>query len=291
MTTLTYAVISPVRDEAENLRRLAACLVEQTVRPLAWAIVDNGSVDGTLEIARDLAQQHAWIRVLTVEAAPAAAPGAPIVRAFHAGFSASPKDAHVVVKQDADVSMAPDYFERILAAFGSDPKLGITGGSCYELRDGAWAETHVTGDHVRGASRCYRRTCLDAVLPLEERLGWDGIDELKAAIIGWKTGLVREAPFYHHRRVGERDGASTSRWVRQGAGAHYMGYRFSYLVLRSLHHALRRPAALAMIWGYLRAALERQPRCGDEAVRAYLRDQQRLSRLPLRLREAAGRRG
>jgi hypothetical protein len=196
----------------------------------------------------------------------------------------------VVVKLDADVSMDDDYFERILAAFTADPRLGIAGGACFELRDGVWEETFVTGDAVRGASRCYRRECLEAVSPLEERVGWDGIDELKANLQGWKTRLLRDVPFRHHRRVGERDGSSTARWRRQGEGAYYMGYRFSYLTLRTLHHAVRQPAALAMIRGYAGAAVRREPRCADDAVRDYLRDQQRLTRLPSRLLEAYGRR-
>ncbi len=196
----------------------------------------------------------------------------------------------VVVKLDADVSMEDDYFERVLDAFSADPQLGIAGGACLELRDGQWTETFVTGDHVRGASRCYRRECLQAVSPLEERVGWDGIDELKAAVLGWHTRLLRDVPFRHHRRVGERDGGSAVRWKRQGQGAYFMGYRFSYLLLRSLHHALRHPAALTMISAYVSAAARREPRCTDEAVRRYLRDQQRLSRIPLRVREAVGRR-
>lgn len=286
----TYAVITPARDETENLVRLARCMVAQSVRPTKWLIVDNGSRDGSLELAKELARTHAWIDFVEAEPVDRARPGAPIVRAFNAGLERLGALPDVVVKLDADISMDSDYFERVLAAFAADPELGIAGGACYELRDGSWEETYVTGDHVRGASRCYRRECLEAVAPIEERVGWDGIDELKATVLGWRTRLLRDLPFYHHRRVGERDGGLLARWLQQGEAAHYMGYRFSYIVLRSLHHGLRRPAALAMIWGYAFAAARRADRCGDEGVRSYLREQQRARRLPLRLREALGRR-
>lgn len=290
MTELSYAVVTPVRDEAENLARLAESMRAQSVVPERWIIVDNGSRDDTMELAERLAREEPWIETAAAEPDDTPRPGAPIVRAFNAGVERLETWPDVIVKLDADVSMDRDYFEKVLAAFAADPDLGIAGGSCYELLDGEWTETHVTGDHVRGASRCYRRECLRAVTPLEERLGWDGIDELKAAVLGWRTRLLRDVPFRHHRRVGERDGASTARWRRQGAGAHYMGYRFSYLVLRTLHHARKNRAALAMIEGYLRAALRREPRYADVEVRRYLRDQQRLSRLRSRRREAEGRR-
>ena len=34
----SYAVVTPARNEAENLRRLAECLVAQSVPPSAWAM-------------------------------------------------------------------------------------------------------------------------------------------------------------------------------------------------------------------------------------------------------------
>ena len=70
-----------------------------------------------------------------------------------------------------------------------------------------------------------------------------------------------------------------------------MGYRFSYLFLRTLYRALRERAALMILWGYLAAAWRREPRFDDEPVRAYLRREQSMARLPARIREALGRGG
>ncbi len=64
-----------------------------------------------------------------------------------------------------------------------------------------------------------------------------------------------------------------------GAAAWYMGYRPSYLVLRSLYRARRDRAALGLIWGYARSALTRAPRCGDRRVIEALRPRQRLSQV------------
>jgi glycosyltransferase involved in cell wall biosynthesis len=287
---LGYAIVTPVRDEEANLERLAGCVLEQTVRPTRWVIVDNGSADGTPQLAERLAAAHEWIDITHAEPSAAARPGAPIVRAFKAGLRRLESPPEVVVKLDADVSMPADYFERVLAAFTRDEQLGITGGTCYELDGGEWRPIHVTANAVRGASRCYRRECLEAVSPLEERMGWDGLDELKASVLGWRTGQLSDVPFYHHRAVGERDGLPGARWFRQGAATHYMGYRFSYILLRSAHHGLRHPTALLMIAGYVNAAVRGGPRYQDDGVRAYLRDQQRLRRIPVRLREAFGKR-
>ena len=105
----------------------------------------------------------------------------PTVQAFQLGLAALGRDSDIVVKLDADVSFETDYFARLLGAFEADPLLGMASGTCYEREGGSWRQRHVTRGHVWGASRAYRRACLEDVLPLESGLAWDGIDELKAA--------------------------------------------------------------------------------------------------------------
>lgn len=288
--TGSYALITPVKNEAPNLRRLAESVLAQTILPVAWVIVDDGSTDETPAVAAELAEQHRWIVVETLAGEGAAVPGAPVVRAFNAGLARLVTRPEVVVKLDADVSFDHNYFAAHLAAFAADSRLGIAGGACLEEEDGVWTRRHVTGDHVRGASRAYRRECLADVVPLVPRVGWDGIDELKAAVCGWQTAILPGLVFHHHRAVGARDGGRGVRWARQGKASYFMGYRFSYIVLRTLHHMRRNPAAAAMLWGYLRSALARDERYDDAVVRAYLRRQQSWRRIPGRAREALGRR-
>lgn len=285
----SYAVVTPARDEATNLARLSSSLATQKLRPRAWMIVDNGSSDGTVEIAERLAAEHEWVHVLSVPS-DGVDRGAPIVRALHAGIAGLPEEPDILVTVDADISMGPDYFERLLGRFDDDPSLGIASGSAFELHRDRWEQRFVTGSTVWGASRAYRWDCLQQLLPFEERIAWDGVDELKANALGWRTTAFEDIPFLHHRREGERDGTKWRARRNQGEAAYYLGYLTWYLVLRALWNTRREPAALAMVWGYAAAAARRAPRNPDENARAQLRRRQSLRTLRLRALEASGRR-
>jgi asparagine synthase (glutamine-hydrolysing) len=283
-----YVVITPARDEAENLPRLARSLAAQTVAPTRWVVVDTGSSDGTPDVVRSLADEHPWIRLVTFADPAPTERGAPIVRGFEAGVDALDVPAGVVVKVDADISFAADHFERLLAAFEADASLGIASGNAEELVDGEWTARHNTGASVWGAARAYRAPCLADVRPLEQSMGWDGIDELKARLSGWTTRTLVELPFRHHRSEGARDGHPWKAWTARGRTSHYMGYRRWYLLLRTMHHARRDVAALGMLWGYGEAAVRGRPVCPDPDVRAELRRGQSVRYLRSRRREALG---
>jgi poly-beta-1,6-N-acetyl-D-glucosamine synthase len=283
----SYAVVTPVRNESANLGRIASALRAQTLLPARWGIVDTGSTDDTLAVADELAAELPWVIVRRLPIPGSIMRGGPIVHAFHAGLADVPEDASVVLKLDADISMEPDYFARLLEEFARDPRLGIASGVCHELQpDGTWRERHGTGAGVWGACRAYRRECLNEIVPLEERMGWDTIDAVAAAVRGWSARVVPTLPFFHHREEGGRDRSRYAHWYSQGGAAHYMGYRFSYLAFRTMYRLLGELAAVGLLAGYLDAARRHEPKCADAAVRAYVRSEQSFRKLPRRAKEA-----
>jgi glycosyltransferase involved in cell wall biosynthesis len=279
MTMLTYAIVTPARNERDNLLRLADSVTAQRHLPELWVIVDDGSDDGMGAVARDLAREHEWvIAVDTGEAAEDLAEGRRRGRdllAFRTGLRALPGPVDVFVKVDADTSFEPDYFERLLSRFAEMPDLGIGGGSCHELIDGRWERIKVSGSHPRGASRAYRWALLEDVFALEPELGWDGVDEVMAELRGYRTEGFKDFGFRHHRKVGEREGRLRA-GSALGRQAWYMGYRPTYLMLRALYRARDNVASLAMVWGYAAAAATSAPRCPHATVTHRIREGQRL---------------
>jgi glycosyltransferase involved in cell wall biosynthesis len=278
MSLPAYAIVTPARNERENLARLARSVVAQEHRPERWVIVDDGSDDGMDAVARSLEREHDWIVALdsgqgSEELAEGRRRGRDLL-AFHAGLRVLPA-VDVFVKVDADTSFDDGYFAELLRRFAEQPDLGIAGGCCYELQDGRWERIKVADTHPRGASRAYRWALLEDVFALEPELGWDGVDEVMAELRGYRTAGFRDIGFRHHRKVGEREGR-----LRAGAAlgrqAWYMGYRPSYLMLRALYRARENAASLAMVWGYAAAAASGASQCPHPTVTDRIRDGQRL---------------
>ena len=284
MSTLSYAIVTPARNERENLQRVADSIIGQTQRPAWWIIVDDGSDDGMEVVAAELALRHDWIRVVgTGEGAEDLAKGRRRGRdllAFRRGVSALPEPVDVFVKVDADTSFDADYFAALLGRFADRPTLGIAGGTCFELVDGEWERIKVSGSHPRGASRAYRWALREDVFALEPEMGWDGVDEVMAELRGYTTAGFVDFGFRHHRKVGERDGRLRA-GSALGRQAWYMGYRPTYLVLRAVYRARKNAASLAMVWGYAWCAVSGAPQCPNPHVTARVREGQRL-RLVLR---------
>ena len=99
-------------------------MAAQTLPPLKWVIVSDGSTDGTDEIVRGYAAEYPWIELVrTAERKERHFAGK--VYAFNAGYERVRNlDFDIVGNLDADVSFEPDHFEFLVSRMEENPKLG-----------------------------------------------------------------------------------------------------------------------------------------------------------------------
>ncbi len=171
-------LILPTYDEAENIEAIvdAAGDVLARAAPEGFRIlvVDDGSPDGTGQIADRLASEREWVRVLHRTEKSG------IGRAYLAGFRhALENGAGYVFEMDSDFSHDPADLARLLDAVrsGADLALGsryVPGGGVTDwglLRrfiseGGSTYARWVLGLHVRdltGGFKCFRREVLEAI--------------------------------------------------------------------------------------------------------------------------------
>jgi glycosyltransferase involved in cell wall biosynthesis len=270
-------LITPARDEAAHLERTIRAVAAQTQRPDLWLIVDDGSTDATPEILARAAGELPFLRVLQAPRNAAANPdrlaAAAEARAFNWALeSLDLNDYTHVGKLDADIELPAEYFERVIEGFEREPGLGIAGGALLERGRNGWQPAKVPDYHVRGALKLYSRECFAAIGGIEERLGWDTIDETYARMNGFTTRSLNEVAARHHRPVATRNGTLRGR-ARHGQCAYILRYGGWWVALRSLKVACSRPyglSGLAFLYGYLRSALRREDRVEDERFRRFV---------------------
>jgi len=130
--------------------------------------------------------------------------------------------------------------------------------------------------HVRGATKIYRRACLEAIGGLWVAAGWDTIDEVKANMLGWKTQSFSELHLHHRRITGTADGLIRDR-VKHGQVCYVSGYHPLFLLASCFYRLTTKPyliGSAAVLYGYVKAYLRHQLRVEDPAYVAYIRDQQ-----------------
>ena len=269
-------VISPVRNEAAHLERVARAMAAQTRPPDLWLLVDDHSSDGTYELAEQLASEITFIAALRAPARPLLDPrdrlaSAAAPQTFNFGLKSVDEAWFThICKLDGDMELPPRYFERILAEFEADTSLGMAGGLRTERVHDRWRLERIpTEHHVNGALKCYSRECFQAIGGIQERLGWDTIDETTARMRGFRTRTFEDLVAIHHRPWASADGTLRGR-ARYGAAAYIVHFPTYWVALRSLKIAAARPegiSGLAFFYGYVRAALRRTPRVEDRDFR------------------------
>lgn len=275
-------IVTPVHNESRHLALIAGSVARQTRPPDLWLVANDGSDDGTLEIARELEREIPFLRVMDI-AQPGNLAGkdrlalALEARAFNAALrNVRWDDFTHLGKLDGDIELPSNYFERVLSAFGNDPRLGVFGGSIVEStgKSGAWRKVTAPSYHVHGALKHYSRECFAAIGGVSERLGWDTIDETYARMKGFRT--FRDPTLVaRHRRPSASAGGKLRGRARHGECAYIARYSTWWIALRSLKMAVRwDPRGLsgfAFLWGFFMAHLHRLPQVEDVEFQRFVR--------------------
>jgi dolichol-phosphate mannosyltransferase len=210
-------LVLPTYNEAENIERLVGAALPELAKTGEHRIliVDDGSPDGTGQIADRLADAHPEVEVLHRTAKEglgrayiagfhrALAGGADRVMEMDADFSHDPSDIPRLVREaqaDADLVLGSRYVPGGgVENWGLGRRIVSRGGCVY-----AQAILRVPVRDLTGGFKCFRREVLEAI----------GIDQMHADGYGFQIELtyralkagfhVREVPIvFRERRAGE----------------------------------------------------------------------------------------
>jgi glycosyltransferase involved in cell wall biosynthesis len=258
---MKYSLVIPAHNEEHYIAQTLASLVAQTVLPQQLVVVNDNSTDGTASIVSGFSGNHSWISLVDKVSDAIHLPGSKVIRAFHKGFDALDKEYDIIVKLDADLILPADYFEKVLATFAIDEKVGMAGGFAYIEKNGEWLLENLTDkDHIRGAFKAYRKTCFTQIGGLKPAMGWDTVDELLCKFYGWKVVTIPELKVKHLKPTGANYNKAAR--YKQGEAFYSLGYGFLITAIASAKLAMMKKKPLLFadyITGFLKAKWARKP--------------------------------
>jgi glycosyltransferase involved in cell wall biosynthesis len=248
----------------------------QTMPPVEWVVVDDGSTDRTGEILTQAAAEIPWLRVVTLADRGFRKLGGGVIDAFNEGLATVQSDYEFVAKMDVDLEFSPRYLEVILEKFAEDPGLGAASGKVFRPERRRSVEEFMINEMVAGQFKIYRREAFEKIGGFVSEVMWDGIDFHRARIEGYRTASLpdEELRITHLRLMGSSDRNIWRGRLRWGRGQWFMGSAFPYVVASGIFRMGEKPWVLGgflIIVGYLGAALRRAPRYPDLEFRRQLR--------------------
>jgi glycosyltransferase involved in cell wall biosynthesis len=283
-----YTVVTPAKNEEAYIGHALKAMVVQTVPPVKWVIVSDGSTDRTDEIVRTYADKHPWIELYRrpQQESRSFASKAQAIRDGVARLRGL--DYEIIVNLDADVSFGPDYFEFLLGKFAGNPKLGVAG-TAFQDPSLDYDYRFTSIEHVAGPCQVFRRACFEEIggyVPVQGG-GIDVIAVLTARMKGWETRTFPERTYQHHREMGTAKYSLLMARFRDGYKDYNLGAHPLWELCRVTYQMTKPPLVLggfALFAGWFWCVVRRVKRpVPRELVEFRRRDQM------TRLKQFAGR--
>jgi biofilm PGA synthesis N-glycosyltransferase PgaC len=291
--SLPYVLVTPARNEAAFIEQTIKSVIAQTILPLRWVIVSDGSTDGTDEIVKQYAALHHWIELVRKPDRKERDFGGK-VRAFNAGYERlQGLEYDIIGNLDADGTFEEDYIEYLLNEFAQDPRLGVAGTNYWES---TWEKAlkhdyrFANSEDVSGLCQLFRRKCFEAIggYTPSKHGGVDLVASLKARMHGWGTRTFTGKYAIHHRQQGTADSHKFTVEFYNGRKDFMFGGHPLWEVCRAAYRLTRKPYVIGgcmVLAGFLTAMISGMEKTVTPEIVEFRRKEQ-MGRLRKLLRKA-----
>lgn len=274
-----YVLITPARNEEAYLEATIQSVIGQSILPLRWVIVSDGSTDRTDEIVAKYAAEHDFIVLLRRTADRQRNFGSKAHAIRMAYEQVQNLEFDFIGNLDADVTFDPTYYEGVLGKFAANERLGVAGGVRFDFCNGRFVKLHCARNSVGGPFQLFRRACYDEIggyQPLKMG-GIDAVAEVMARSKGWEVESFPELVVYHHRCTGTAGRGILAAQYRVGVQEYMLGYHPLFEIVRHVRGLADYPpviGSLAVLGGYFWASAKKVEKAVPEGFVRYLRAEQ-----------------
>ena len=280
---MSYVLITAAKNEQDYIEKTLDAVVKQTVHPISWVIVNDGSTDRTEELVKQYAKKYPFIRLITRSVTMERDFDSKVRSMMLAWDHTKDLDFDYIGNIDADISVPENYYESMIPRFIRNPKLGITGGVRFDYNGKNFLPVQCAKNSVGGPFQFFRRQCFEDVggyIPVRYG-GEDSIIEITARMKGWEVESVADFHVQQHRMTSSRTASNriAQKW-REGLRVYLVGYHPLFFTVKGLKMILK-PHGLINIFillGFYSGFVRLMERPVTPAFIRYLR-KENLSRL------------
>lgn len=290
---LAYLLVTPVKNEEDSLPALIQSVVDQSLRPLAWFIVDDASEDASSQIIREGSLRHSWIHPVRLDTQHEYDIGEHYASVCAKGFDCALDycnrhglDFGYIALSDADMVYPTDYFKRCAEFLHVNRQFGIVSGAIW-IRDDRGngceegAGMKLGNGHPRGSGRVWRREAFEETGGYVVGKAPDTISNIKALSKGWKIRQLANVRCYQTRATLGKTGLRRGYFLK--GEAHYylhgtiLGLFNSFVQVTFISRRNRSVMlGLMLLAGYLKSFLAREQKLDDTDVKRFMGSYKRI---------------
>jgi len=266
---MNYLVVTPLKNEEKDLPGLIESMASQSILPLMWIIMDDGSTDKSPMILLEAVKKYKWIRTIRMKESPRdlSKHVAGVIKKGYDIATGVCRENNIEFEfigfLDADIKIEDtDLFKKFIIEFERDSRLGIAGGNLYD-------ESRRIDTISGGAIMC-RREFFEQINGFPAFPGWDSILRVKAILNGWGVRTFKDIRLIQTRATGTAEGVKRGFYIK-GTIDYYLGYNPLLVAGKGLKYCIEKSNYIGLIYlyGYYTDLILRKVQIDDKQIRNY----------------------
>ncbi|MBZ4646272.1 MAG: glycosyltransferase [Clostridia bacterium] len=271
-----YIIVTPCKNEEVNISKLIESIASQTIRPVLWVIIDDGSTDRTPDIIADAIYQHSWIQSIKFNYERRDR-GLHLANIIREGFDYGTDycktrqiEYDYLSNIDSDIVLENTFFEDMIDIFEEDSTLGVASGGIYHQKNGRLVCAKINKSEPSGACLVIRKSCFMQCGGIFVSYAWESVLNTKAKLRNWNTRRYDDIVAVESRGTNSAEGYWKG-YVYKGECAFFLQFYPLHVLTKSIMYLFKKPhfIGLAYLYGYTMNLILRKPQIDDEEIKNY----------------------
>lgn len=272
-----YILVTPMKDEGEFIEKTIISIVNQSVHPKIWVILNDDSIDKSPQIVKMYSKKYHWIHLENVLGNKEHTLNMHYSELCMKGFSVGLEkmqsrniNVDYICLLDADTFVSSDYYPILFEKFKSNPKLGLASGQLYNIINGKKQLANPNKNYVCGTGRIWSYICFIQTGGYVRTCSPDTVSNIRVAHFGFEAKRFSDATIYQQRATASYTGLWNG-FYSLGQRQYYTHVHPLKIFLKSGRMCFKKPFYLgcAMFLGYFINYILMKPKLNDKIVIEY----------------------